>query len=108
MPEEHNLPDPPTQEDIDARLEGMRDRLEKAKAKTERKPSNDLDPETSRGTGLGLAAAYAIIGLPFAGALIGWLGDRSLGTPNVFMMVGVVLGGVLGIAHAVRLSNRQR
>ena len=57
--------------------------------------------------GVGLAAAYAIIGLPLAGALLGWLGDNAAGTKNVFTMVGVLLGGIVGVMHAVRLSNRQ-
>jgi F0F1-type ATP synthase assembly protein I len=108
MPDEPNLPEPPTKEEIEARLGGLREKLNKAKTKVDSRSSNDLDPETSRGMGLGLAAAYAIIGLPFVGALLGWLVDRSLGTPNIFIMVGVILGGILGIAHAVRLSNRQR
>ena len=102
------LPEPPSEEDIAARLAGMRQRLDEAKTKSQTKPRDDLDPETSRGMGLGLAAAYAIIGLPFLGALLGWLADRAAGTPNVFTMLGVLFGGILGIAHAVRLSNRQR
>jgi F0F1-type ATP synthase assembly protein I len=108
--ERDDLPEPPSHEDIDARLQDAKRRIEQArnKPKPTSKGNMDLDPETSRGTGLGLAAAYAIIGLPLAGALGGYFLDQQLGTKNVAALIGVLLGGILGVGHAMRLASRQK
>jgi F0F1-type ATP synthase assembly protein I len=100
------FPEPPSDEELDARLAAQKERLDAARRKYEaNKGSSQLDPKTSRGLGIGLSAAYAIIGLPLVGAGLGWLLDRALGTA-FFVVVGVVAGLVGGMWHAVQLSNR--
>ena len=102
-----DFPDPPSELEIDDRLAEQKARLTRARRKHESsKAQSLLDPETSRGMGLGLAAAYGIIGLPLVGAGCGWLVDRALGTTFV-VAIGVVLGLVGGMFYAIQLSNRQ-
>jgi F0F1-type ATP synthase assembly protein I len=103
---EDEFPEPPSEDEIDARLAVQKERLRKARQKhADLRGKDQLDPETSRGMGLGLSAAYAIIGLPLVGAGLGWLLDRAVGT-TFFIIVGVVGGLVGGMFHAVQLSNR--
>ena len=104
--DDFDLPDPPTEDEIDAKLSAAKERLMKAQQRHEAsKPQGPLDRETSRGMGHGLSAAYAIIGLPLVGAGLGWLADRALGT-TFFIAAGAVLGLVGAMFHAVQLSNR--
>ena len=99
-------PDPPSEEDLDTRLARVRERAIKARQKQEsQRPSELLDQDTSRGMGLGLSAAYAIIGLPLVGAGVGWLIDRGLGTTFV-IAIGAVGGLIGGVWHAIQLTNR--
>ena len=65
-----------------------------------------MDHETTRGMGVGLSAAYGIIGLPLVGAGLGWLADRMFHT-GFCVIAGVVLGLVGGMVYAVQISNRQ-
>ena len=100
------LPDPPSDAEIEARLAANKERLRAARAKHEAtKGAGPLDQETARGMGVGLSAAYAIIGLPLVGAGLGWLLDRALNT-SFCIVVGVIAGLVFGMWHAVQLSNR--
>ena len=101
-----NREDSLSEETLGTRLAEQKRKLEAARCKQSLlKAKPPLDPETSRGLGLGLAAAYSIIGLPLVGAGLGWLADRySEGT--TFTMIGVFVGIILGVAHAVHLSNR--
>lgn len=64
------------------------------------------DGKSAVGVGVGMTIAYAILGVPMLGALLGWLIDRSLGT-NLFKGLLTLGGAVLGIVFAVITSNRQ-
>lgn len=100
------FPDPPSDEEIDARLATNKQRLDQARKKHEAtKGTGPLDPKTARGMGVGLSAAYAIIGLPLVGAGLGWLIDRALGTTFIIAILAVA-GLIGGMFHAVQLSNR--
>ncbi|ARU44357.1 hypothetical protein CCB81_09445 [Armatimonadetes bacterium Uphvl-Ar2] len=57
------------------------------------------DPEIARGAGLGLVIAYAVIGLPLLGFLIGYFIDGRLNGP-IGGILGLV-GALLGVAFAI-------
>jgi ATP synthase protein I len=107
MPE-GQFPDPPTDEEIESRLADNKKRLDAARRKYEKEavPQGPIDAEGAKGMGIGLSAAYAIIGLPLVGAGLGWLLDRWLNT-SVFIPILAVLGLVGGMVNAVQLSNRK-
>ncbi len=64
------------------------------------------DSEAARGAGIGLTVAYAILGTPMMGALIGYLMDREFGT-NLWKGVLTLLGAVIGVTFAVVTTNRR-
>ncbi|MFN7402723.1 MAG: hypothetical protein ACK5UR_01075 [Armatimonadota bacterium] len=57
------------------------------------------DPEIARGAGLGLVIAYAVIGLPLIGFLIGYFIDGRLNGP--FGGILGLVGALLGVAFAI-------
>jgi F0F1-type ATP synthase assembly protein I len=63
------------------------------------------ESQASHGLGVGLSAAYTIIGMPLAGAGIGWLADRYFGTTNM-VGIGVVILGGIGVLLAIMMLNR--
>lgn len=96
----------PSEAGHDAKLRDIEERARAARSKQASVSSNTgLDAESSRSTGVGLTAAYGIIGLPLVGAGLGWLADRAMGT-GFCIVAGVVLGLVGGMYYAVQISNR--
>jgi F0F1-type ATP synthase assembly protein I len=87
-------------EDASRQARGKYDneRLEKDRIRRE-------DAKSAAGLGYGLAIAYAIIGVPLLGALIGWVIDSRLGT-TLWTGILTVLGAVVGIGYALVLINR--
>ncbi len=102
------LPDVPT--DLDARLGKFESRAAAAKVVHDKAKGTEYsriasDGKATRGLGVGLAIAYALIGLPLVGALLGFLLSRVVGGP--WVAIGAVLGFIGGIAFTVYLSARE-
>lgn len=90
-------------EALNARLDESRGRYENAKLKEEKE--NRSTGEASRGLGVGMTVAYAIIGIPLFGAGGGWLLDRALGG-NAWQPILTVAGAFLGVGFAVFVLNK--
>lgn len=58
------------------------------------------DSESTRGLGVGMTVAYAILGMPLLGAAVGWLIDQRIGT-SLWQGIFMLLGAVAGIAFTV-------
>jgi F0F1-type ATP synthase assembly protein I len=100
-----DLPEPPSKQEIDARLAPARTRLEES-ARAAREPPGEDTAETYRSTGVGLTIAYLVIGAPIGGWLAGLLIDRWLGGTTWQAALG--LGGAFaGVALAIRLLKRE-
>jgi F0F1-type ATP synthase assembly protein I len=97
-------------DELDQRLEEL---ARKAEAIKERKLAADVEAQkqvrmtqdANAGLGMGLTIAYAILGVPLAGALVGVLVQRTTGNP-VWMPVFTLAGLVFGVLTAVILIQR--
>jgi F0F1-type ATP synthase assembly protein I len=89
------------------RVEGAtgRARTRQAGREWERKERERRDRESTHGLGVGMSIAYTIIGLPLAGAFVGWLLDRYFGT-QLLIGLGMMIGAVGGVAMAFVLLGR--
>jgi F0F1-type ATP synthase assembly protein I len=65
----------------------------------------ERDGKAAKGLGVGLAIAYALIGLPLVGAGVGYLLSRALGGP--WVAIGAVGGFVGGIGFALFVNGRE-
>lgn len=74
------------------------------KAREERR-QKQVHAESVRGLGVGVSVAYTIIGLPLAGAAIGWFFDQGSET-GTWKSVGVLVGAVLGVVLSIFIMNR--
>lgn len=94
-------------QELEASARGARERHESRQA--EQKSSAPVaDPEIARGTGLGLVIAYAVIGLPLGGFLIGYFLDGQRLNGPMGGILGL-LGGVLGVGYAIyRVQTQAR
>lgn len=90
--------------EVEAKVRGVQEQRARKAAETDR--VRRADQETARGLGTGLAVAYALIGLPMAGAGLGWLLDKTTKS-SVFLPVFAILGMVAAIWWTVRTTNRQ-
>jgi F0F1-type ATP synthase assembly protein I len=61
--------------------------------------------EQTKGLGLGLTAAYLVVGVPLLFALVGWLIDRSIRS-SLWIGILTTIGAVLGITMMVITINR--
>jgi F0F1-type ATP synthase assembly protein I len=89
-------------DDFDARLKRFEEVstpiLERRKAaKHQEAKTTRSDREASKGLGVGLMAAYTLMGTPIGCALIGYLADRAAGTDRLYTGLGAVIGMVLGL-----------
>ena len=75
--------------------------------KIEAKEKATSDREATRGLGLGLSVAYAIVGVPVFGYGIGLLVDKSSGT-TTWAGIGMLIGALIGIAVAIVMLSRQK
>jgi F0F1-type ATP synthase assembly protein I len=96
--------------DIEGRLTDLESRSSRLatahKAAEEEVARNSITGSAAgRGLGRGLAAAYALIGMPLLGLGLGWLLDRGTDS-NVFSLVGFVLGGAAAVWFASRQLSR--
>jgi len=98
-------PDDPTPPDFDARLRALeekstnvrRDR-EVAKFNKERKILSDS--QSAAGLGVGMSVAYAILGAPLLGALIGYFLDKQFHS-NLYTGALTLLGAIIGVLYAI-------
>ncbi|MGV3615791.1 MAG: hypothetical protein ACO1SV_10700 [Fimbriimonas sp.] len=110
IPQLGAAPTLPAAPDFDERLRDLEARAEAAKQRRQGKASAEQrkierEADSNRGLGVGLTVAYAIIGVPLFGILVGWLVDRSMGT-DLFKGLGALLGSIVGVAGAVFILNR--
>lgn len=96
--------------EFETRLQALHEKADRAKARNENKQrefqrTQVADQASAKGLGIGLTVAYTIVGLPLAGAGIGWAVDRWLGT-NGGVGIGVILGMVLGMTMALVMLSR--
>jgi ATP synthase protein I len=64
------------------------------------------EPRSPLSTGLGLASRLSTLGFEFAlPPLIGHYLDRRLGSGQVGLLVGMVLGFTIGIMHILRFAR---
>lgn len=90
----------------DSRLSSLDARLRQAEqVEEERRPT--VDPQgTVRSAGM--RALQSLVGMPFGGAVIGWLLDRLFGTAP-WIMLGLMFTGFLGaILDLMRFSKSSR
>ncbi len=93
--------------ELEASARGARERHESRQA--EQKSSAPLtNPEIARSTGLGLVIAYAVIGFPLGGFLIGYFIDGQKLNGPVGGILGL-LGAALGVGYAIyRVQTQAR
>lgn len=113
--EEHEEKNPPKDDEgvhaeftdrireADRRLVHSRARRETKEGK--RRSVQESEADAARGLGMGLSAAYAIIGCPLLGAGVGFLIDRGTGS-TAGVTVGTVAGAGLGMAAAIWILSR--
>lgn len=92
------------------RFDALDERLDRARAaekakEGEKRKLHESDGEAARGLGVGLSAAYAIIGCPLLGAGIGYLADQAIGG-TAGVTIGTVVGAVAGMGLAIFMLNR--
>jgi F0F1-type ATP synthase assembly protein I len=102
------LPDP---SELDQRFErlqqqvgSVRERQETERQETARR--RRLESSDAKSMGLGLSAAYAIIGMPLLGAGVGWLVDSAMGTV-IWKGMLCLLGAIVGIWFAISAASRK-
>lgn len=93
------------------RLEKLEDRAAEVRKNREiedarRFESHANDRADSRGLGIGLMIAYAIIGTPLLMAGIGYLIDVNQKT-EFYKGMGALAGAVIGIVYAITVLNRE-
>jgi F0F1-type ATP synthase assembly protein I len=96
--------------EFEERLSQVEQRAKAAKVKREaekRQQETKFRAEQSdaRGLGAGLSIAYVLIGLPLAGAALGWFLDRNTGA-NTWQATLVLLGAVGGLVMAFVILGR--
>ena len=95
---------------IDRRLTDLERRAGAQKATREARKEQEArrqakDADAARGLGVGMTAAYAILGMPLLGAGLGWLVDQRLGT-NVWLGLGMLAGATAGVGFALFVLQR--
>lgn len=82
----------------DARLDSLEQRLERAKAQEARRtgqaPASDANEQ------MGQKVLSYLLGGLFGGTLLGWIGDRLLGTGHTLLIAGMILG-IVGAFYSI-------
>lgn len=99
------FPEPPSDEEIRARLAESKSELEEAKAKYD-EARDKPEPGSAHSDAVGMSIAYAVLILPTVGAGAGWLIDRSLGG-TLFTVLGLLAGGIAALVYAARAVRRK-
>lgn len=63
------------------------------------------DGKAAKGVGIGLTAAYALMGTTMVGLGLGWLADQST-RGRFWQGIGTLIGATAGVAFVVHLSNK--
>lgn len=117
-PSENRFPEPPSDEEIDSRLNSMRDKVSSAGRSGMPEPPDfqfkrpkafrpqEGDRYGYKGLGIGMTAAYALVGMMALGFGIGWLLDHGHNTSNFGPAIGGLVGCVVGIGFVIWLINR--
>ncbi len=97
--------------EFDERMRKLESRVQESKAvreaqQRETKRQLDSDRESSRGLGVGLSVAYAILGLPLFGYGVGYFIDNATGG-NTAKGIAMMVGAIVGIGSAFYILNRQ-
>lgn len=90
--------------EVEEKVRAVQQRRERLDAETDR--IRRADQASAKGLGTGLAAAYALIGLPAVGAGFGLLLNKATGG-NAWLPIFAILGMVAGIWWVIRLTNAQ-
>lgn len=103
-----HMPEP--DDDLDERMRKLeskatevKQRREAGQKEVERKLRSDR--EANKGLGVGLMVAYALLGFPLVGALVGYFLDRG-SDHRTWTSLLVVLGAVGGIVFTVYVLNK--
>ncbi|HVT13548.1 MAG TPA: AtpZ/AtpI family protein [Fimbriimonadaceae bacterium] len=114
------FPEPPTDEEIEARLESMRSKISEAGQSRMPEPpefevkrprmlqQQPADKHGYRSLGIGMTAAYALVGMMILGVGLGWLLDHGSNSANVGPALGGLAGCVVGIGFVIWLINRDQ
>ena len=99
-------------EEFDEKLKHYDQRFAQEKSihearKVEAEQRQKSDRESTKGLGLGMTLAYAIVGVPVFGYGIGFLVDKSNGT-TTYAGIGMLIGCLVGIAVAVLMLSKQK
>jgi F0F1-type ATP synthase assembly protein I len=89
---------------LEAQVGSVRERQETERKATARR--HQEDSSQAKSLGLGLSAAYAIIGMPLVGAGIGWLIDSAMGTV-IWKGMLCLVGAIFGIWFAISAASRK-
>ena len=101
---------PDLDEEFDERMRTLDQKVAEQKAirenvKKQEARKTELDRDSTRGLGIGLNVAYALIGLPLVGAGLGWFLDKQTGA-SFWTGLCVVGGLIFAIAYTVLLMNQ--
>jgi hypothetical protein len=124
LPEEERVdknrfPPPPDEDEIELRLADMRSKVASAGATRMPEPPDfefqrpksgrpdGNDKQGYRGLGIGLTAAYALVGMMALGFGIGWLFDHGANGANFGPAIGGLVGCIAGIVFVIWLINRE-
>lgn len=100
----------PDHEDFAERLQRIESQAKSAKTQHHKETPQGstqgmFTPESGRGLARGLQAAYAIIGVPIAGWVVGWLIDRAAGTGVTWQGVLTMCGAALAVLYVIKTSS---
>ena len=103
-----HMPEP--DDELDARLKRLEAkaadvRTRRDAAQKEQAREQKANQESSKGLGVGLMVAYTLLGLPMAGAAIGFFLDRGR-ADRFWTALFVLLGAVGGIVFTIVMLNR--
>jgi len=102
MAEDETEQDPTSPQD--SRLTSLDERLRRAeRVEGERKPQVDSSAVVRSA---GLRALQSLVGMPFGGAVIGWLLDRLFDTAPWIMLALMFIGFAGGVIDVMKYSNK--
>lgn len=104
------------EDELEAKLSEIENKAKKFRAKsrfpdppewnfTRKKTKDDSDSANHLGLGIGLSAAYALVGCMFGGFGVGYLIDRATGG-DIAQPIGATVGVILGVVSTFILINR--
>lgn len=93
--------DPAFEERLKAvETKGIEHKRKRETLKAQESKRNRVDAASTKGLGVGMTVAYAILGMPLFGAAVGWFIDQRLGI-SMWQGILMLVGAVAGIAFTV-------